>query len=106
MPLEKAALTVTVSQLPGVDSALHFSISSADSLMYLSDPFKYPNLQDTLASDRVTQHRHACVEEGKLWGKDRRKHSIIYRKLYNLGLKNQNSQFREEINTRGRMEYF
>lgn len=69
----------------------------------------------TLASTRIskthwpltdTQHRHLCVEEGKLWGKERRKHSTICRKLYNLELKNQNSQLREEINTRRRMGYF
>lgn len=41
-------------------TVFHFSISSADSLMHLSDPFKYPNLQDTLASDSYTAQACLC----------------------------------------------
>lgn len=62
----KAALTVTVSQLPRVDSGLHISVSSADSLMCLSGLFKYLNLQDTLASESDTQGMRVYVEEEEL----------------------------------------
>lgn len=78
----KAALTVTVSQLPGVDSALHFSISSADSLMCLSGLVRYLNLQATLASDTDTQGMFMLRKESS--GKERKKQSARCKKALKL----------------------